>query len=264
MKSFGGMTLRIENARLYLVLIGAGEALLAASLYVAIAFAHRLTLDATALAGSFAAAGGVYLALAFLSVWNNTLQKPKLARGLVGNLELTGTEIFGDIDCGSGMVAREAASRLDGGFAIATLPKRVKAKPWRESGSRAFIVADPRALPIRDGALDYAASGFGVRRFKRIVDRTYALEEMVRTLKPGGSVAVLVRGDPFEASVLFSDKGMVDVDTAKAKGFAPRAANVVAARKLFSIGGTYELGEAAVPQGALEEVEYAYTPLQIA
>jgi SAM-dependent methyltransferase len=264
MKSFGGRTLRIENARLYLALIGAGEALLAASLYVAIELAHRLTLGATALAGSFAAAGGIYLGLAFLSVWNNTMQKPRLAHGLVGNLELSGSEIFGDIDCGSGMVAKEAATRLDEGFAVATLPKRVKAMPWQGSGSRALIVADPRALPIRDGVLDYSASGFGVRRFKRIVDRTYALEEMIRTLKPGGSIAVLVKGDPFEASVLFRDKGMVDVDTAKAKGFAPQSANVVVARKLFSIGGTYELGEIDAPQGALEEAEYAYAPLQIA
>lgn len=275
-----------------MVLIGAGEALLAASLFVAVEFAHRLTFYANALAGSFAVAGGVYLALAFISVWNNTLQKPKLARGLIGGLELLGTEVFADIDCRSGMIAREAAPRLVGGLSIVTIPRRIKANPWPESeagsdGPRGVVVADPRALPIRDGALDYATSGFGVRHYKRISDRAYALEEMVRTVKPGGSVAVLVRGDPFEASVLFRDKGMVDIETAKAKGFAPRAANVVVARKLFSMGGVYELGEVeetltvpvrvvedtiTVPEEAVEEaltvpqeeVEYSYEPFQVA
>ena len=267
LKSFGGRPLRLENARLYLVLIGAGEALLASGLYVAVEFAHRLTFYASALAGSFAVAGGVYLALAFLSVWNNTLQKPKLARGLVGGLDLAGTKFFADIDCGSGMVAREAATKLEGGLAVITVPKRVKSKPWPESEAgldhKGLVVADPRALPIRDGALDYSASGFGVRHFKRIGDRAFVLEEMVRTVKPGGSIAVLVRGDPFEASVLFQDKGMVDVETTKAKGFAPRAANVVVARKLFSMGGIYELGEIEEPIGVATGVEYSYTPMPI-
>jgi SAM-dependent methyltransferase len=268
LKSFGGRPLPLENARLYLVLLGAGEALLGASLYVAVQFAHRLTFYATALAGSFAVAGGIYLALAFVSVWNNTLQKPKLARGLIGGIELAGTEVFADIDCGSGMVAREAAAMLDGGLAVVTIPKRLSGNPWSNSNhgadrTKGLVVADPRALPIRDGALDYAASGFGVRRFKSIGDRAFVLEEMVRTVKPGGSVAVLVRGDPFEASVLFQDKGMVDVETTKAKGFAPRPANVVIARKLFSMGGVYELGEIEEPVGVATGVEYNYTPMAI-
>lgn len=268
LKSFGGRPLRLENARLYLALIGAGEALVGAGLYVAVEFAHRLTFYATALAGSFAVAGGVYLALAFVSIWNNTLQKPKLARGLIGSIELAGTEVFADIDCGSGMVAKEAAARLEGGFAVVTIPKRVKGGPWPDSNdgadrTKGLVVADPRALPIRDGALDYAASGFGVRHFKRIGDRAFVLEEMVRTVKPGGSIAVLVRGDPFEASVLFQDKGMVDVETTKAKGFAPRSATVVVARKLFRMGGIYELGEIEGPIGVATGVEYAYTPMPI-
>jgi SAM-dependent methyltransferase len=267
-RSFGGRPLRLENARLYLVLIGAGEALVTAGLYVAVEFAHRLTFYATALAGSFAVAGGVYLALAFLSVWNNTFQKPKLARGLIGGIEMAGSEVFADIDCGTGMVAREAAAKLEGGLAVVTIPKRVKGRLWPDSndgGSRTkgLVVADPRALPIRDGALDYATSGFGVRRFKRMGDRAFVLEELVRTVKPGGSIAVLVRGDPFEASVLFQDKGMVDVESTKAKGFAPRSATVVVARKLFSMGATYELGEIEGPVGVATGVEYAYTPMPI-
>jgi len=268
LKSFGGRPVRLENARLYLALMGAGEALLAAGLYVAVEFAHRLTFYATALAGSFAVAGGVYLALAFVSVWNNTLQKPKLARGLIGGIELAGTEVFADIDCGSGMVAREAAAKLEEGLAVVTIPKLVKGNPWPASNdgadrTKGLVVADPRALPIRDGALDYVASGFGIRRFKRIGDRAFVLEEMVRTVKPGGSIAVLVRGDPFEASVPFQDKGMVDVETTRAKGFAPRPASVVVARKLFSMGGIYELGEVEAPVGVATGVEYTYTPMPV-
>ena len=56
LKSFGGRPLRLENARLYLALLGAGEALVAAGLYVAAEFAHRFPFYATALAGSFAVA----------------------------------------------------------------------------------------------------------------------------------------------------------------------------------------------------------------
>lgn len=274
LKSFHGPTLRIENSRLYLALIGAGEALVGSSLFVTVAFAHRLTFYASALAGSFALAGGVYLALAFLSVWNNTMQKPRLAHGLVGNLDLEGNEVLADLDSGTGMVALAAADRLASGMSVATIPKRVKAKPWRDSitGSGApkgVVVADPRALPFRDGVLDYATSGFGARHFKGIADRAYALEETIRILKPGGSVAVLVKGNPFETSVFFHDKGMVDIDSAKAKGFAPRAATVVVARKLFSMDATYELGDPEAHAEPLEQslvgdgVKRPYAPVLI-
>jgi SAM-dependent methyltransferase len=273
LKSLGGRPLRIENSRLYMVLIGAGEALVGSSLFVTV-FAHRLTFYASALAGGFAVAGGVYLALAFLSVWNNTMQKPRLAHGLIGNLDLGGSEVLADIDSGTGMVAMEAAERLTHGLSVMTIPKRVKSIHWHDSGTgsdgpKGIVVADPRSLPIRDGALDYATSGFGARHFKGVADRAFVLEEIIRILKPGGSIAVLVRGDPFETSVFFRDKGMVDIESAKAKGFAPRAATVVAARKLFSMDASYELGEQEVHTEPLEQslvgdgVERPYAPVLI-
>lgn len=271
--SFGSRTYNIENTRLLLVLIGAGEALLGAAFYVAVIFFQRQSLESNILAGGFALAGSVYLALAFISIWNNTFQKPLVARGLVEELNLKGSEVLAEIDTGSGLLAKEVSAKLSRGIVISTSHRRMKqnSPPRDGTGSggqigapnarQGVVIADPRSLPLRDGVLDFVANGFGVRRFRRVGDRAFVLEEMVRVVKPGGLVAALVKGSPFEASVLLRDKGMVDIDTKEAKGFAPFPANLLRARKVFSLKGTYEMGEVMEPlEEFLQRTEFSYTP----
>jgi SAM-dependent methyltransferase len=98
-----------------------------------------------------------------------------------------------DIGCGPGnitaMLARAAG--LDGlalGIDISEpmLARAVEAEAGRQVG---FLRADAQQLPFRDGVFDAATS---LAVFQLIPDPVAAISEIVRVLKPGGRVAIMV------------------------------------------------------------------------
>lgn len=96
-----------------------------------------------------------------------------------------------DVACGTGILAREAASRMRGEGSVAGLDanpgmlavaKRLDpAIEWREG------VAE--SLPYEDNSFDAVVSQFGLMFFE---DRSKALREMIRVLAPGGRIAASV------------------------------------------------------------------------
>lgn len=56
-----------------------------------------------------------------------------------------------------------------------------------------FSVGDAENLPLADASVDRVTIGFGIRN---VTDRSRALRELVRVLKPGGRVAILEFGVP--------------------------------------------------------------------
>jgi SAM-dependent methyltransferase len=96
-----------------------------------------------------------------------------------------------DVACGTGILAREAASRVGrrGSVAgvdpnpgmLAVAERRAPRIKWREG------VAE--ALPYEDDSFDAVVSQFGLMFF---TDRSAALRQMMRVLTPGGRVAVAV------------------------------------------------------------------------
>jgi SAM-dependent methyltransferase len=96
-----------------------------------------------------------------------------------------------DVACGTGILAREAATRtgpaglvagLDPGPGMLAVARRLApAVTWREG------VAE--SLPFSDGSFDAVVSQFGLMFFN---DRRAALRESVRVLTPGGRLAVAV------------------------------------------------------------------------
>ena len=96
-----------------------------------------------------------------------------------------------DVACGTGVLAREAASRVgpDGCVAgvdpnpgmLAVAERLEPAIEWRQG------VAE--ALPYPTGSFDAVVSQFGLMFFP---DRAAALREMLRVLVPGGRIAVAV------------------------------------------------------------------------
>ena len=98
-----------------------------------------------------------------------------------------------DVACGTGVFARTAASRVAPGGAVTGLDRNAgmltaarSAAPdidWREGMAE--------RLPFRDAAFDAVACQFGLMFFE---DRTQALREMWRVLRPGGRLAVAVWG----------------------------------------------------------------------
>lgn len=96
-----------------------------------------------------------------------------------------------DVACGTGVFARAAASRVAPGGAVtgldrnagmlATARRAAPALDWREG------VAEK--LPFPDAAFHAVGCQFGLMFFE---DRTKALREMWRVLRPGGRLAVAV------------------------------------------------------------------------
>ena len=96
-----------------------------------------------------------------------------------------------DVACGTGVLAREATARVGpagrvagvdpGAGMLAVAGELAPNVEWQEGTAE--------SLPFRDQSFDAVVSQFGLMFFS---DRTKALSEMVRVLKPGGRLAVAV------------------------------------------------------------------------
>jgi ubiquinone/menaquinone biosynthesis C-methylase UbiE len=93
-----------------------------------------------------------------------------------------------DVACGTGILAREAASRgssvvgLDRNEGMLAMARRIApAVDWK--------VGRAEQLPFPDSSFDAVVSQFGLMFFD---DRVQAVREMRRVLKPGGRLAVAV------------------------------------------------------------------------
>lgn len=96
-----------------------------------------------------------------------------------------------DVACGTGILARLAADRVGpGGHVTGIDPGRGMLAVAREAAPAVeWLRATAEALPNPDGAFDAVVSQFGLMFFS---DRTQALREMRRVLKPDGRIAVAV------------------------------------------------------------------------
>jgi len=115
-----------------------------------------------------------------------------------------------DVACGTGVLAREAATRVQPEGAVtgvdiaagmlAVARELAPAIAWREGRAE--------ALPFADATFDAVVSQFGLMLF---ADRGQALREMIRVARPGATLAVAVwnaldRHPLYEAEVALLDR----------------------------------------------------------
>jgi len=96
-----------------------------------------------------------------------------------------------DVACGTGILAREAASRVGPHGSVAGVdpnPGMLFVAERLEPGVR-WQEGVAESLPYDDGSFDAVVSQFGLMFFS---DRSAALREMARVLAPGGRMAVAV------------------------------------------------------------------------
>jgi len=95
-----------------------------------------------------------------------------------------------DVACGNGNAALAAAHRfcrVTGVDYVPTLLDRARDRATAERVSVSFVKADAEALPFTDGAFDAVLSTFGVMFAP---DQEQAARELVRVVRPGGTIAL--------------------------------------------------------------------------
>lgn len=130
------------------------------------------------------------------------------AQLLTDQLDLARGEAVLDVACGPGSVARVAAVRVGAEGAVtgsdlspAMLALAEAKPPVASAASIKYLVAPADELPVDDAAFDVVSCQQGLQFFS---DRTRALAEMRRALRPGGRIGVAVWTE-IENSPLFAE-----------------------------------------------------------
>lgn len=148
-----------------------------------------------------------------------------------------------DVACGTGVLARTAAERVGASGSVVGLDvnEGMLAVAVRKTPDIEWRHGRAEALPFDDERFDAVVSQFGLMFFE---DRSSALREMMRVLRPGGQLAVAVWDS------LDNIHGYAGLVALLERLFGEQTANAL--RAPFALGNTVELGDlfddAGIPQ----------------
>lgn len=113
------------------------------------------------------------------------------ASALVAIAELQSGEFVLDVACGTGALAREAQARVapEGRASGLDLNPGMLAVAAEKNPQVSWHEGTAEALPFADGSFDAVVSQFGLMFFP---DRSRAIGEMLRVLRPGGRLVIAV------------------------------------------------------------------------
>jgi demethylmenaquinone methyltransferase/2-methoxy-6-polyprenyl-1,4-benzoquinol methylase len=125
--------------------------------------------------------------------------RARAARELKPILDRADAQVL-DLCCGTGdlafSLARKARAKIVGVDFSHTMLVRARDKAAAEANGRApipFFEADALHLPFADGSFDLVTTAFG---FRNLANYEAGLREILRVLKPGGSLAILEFTEP--------------------------------------------------------------------
>jgi arsenite methyltransferase len=141
-----------------------------------------------------------FILIAFVGIWSSRSGKLLLRDKVISKLNFTGSESILDIGCGRGLLLLEVAKKIPNGKAIGAdlwlgnieyknSPQMVLDNATIEgvSGRIEVVTADAQALPFNDKSFDIVMTSLMMHH---ISDIHKALNEMVRVLKPGGTLVI--------------------------------------------------------------------------
>ena len=136
-----------------------------------------------------------------LMLFDSLHTKVRHADELLDLIRWTGAEQVLDVGCGRGLMLVKAAQRLTTGHAIGVDIWQARdqadnsahaalenAQAAGVAGKVSVQTADMRDLPFADGSFDIVLSSWAVHNLDDVADRLKTIAEMVRVLRPGGTL----------------------------------------------------------------------------
>ncbi|QQG49306.1 MAG: methyltransferase domain-containing protein [archaeon] len=134
--------------------------------------------------------------------------KPREVARLAATISWGGNEVVLDIGSGRGMFANTVAARLKDGLVVSLdrwRPTEVtgnspasllaNARICGTESKISLVMGEPTHLPFKDRAFDAVVSGMALHRLKGSLEMRKASVQVIRVLKDGGRVALLIAGN---------------------------------------------------------------------
>jgi SAM-dependent methyltransferase len=168
--------------------------------------------------------GGSLLLTAILMVWGSKVGKISLRDRVLDRLSLRGDERVLDVGCGRGLFLIGVAKRLTTGQAVGvdlwqTQDQSGNGPEVTLQNARAEGVAnrielktgDARQLPFEPNTFDLIVSSWALHNIYDPLERSKALREIARVLKPGGRIAIIDIRHTAEYAGVFRESGLQDI-----------------------------------------------------
>jgi SAM-dependent methyltransferase len=169
----------------------------------------------------FALVSAFFVFIAGVGVWSSRLGKLKLRDKIFSQLNFTGNEKVLDLGCGNGLLLIAAAKRIPEGKAVgadhwvATMEYKYSSQMCQDNAAiegvsdrTEVVTADAQSLPFADNSFDLVMTSLMMHH---VPDTKKALYEMVRVLRPGGTLVIADVNSKRYVPVLIS-LGMKHID----------------------------------------------------
>ena len=181
------------------------------------------------LSASAIAAGAICFCIGATILWGSLVGKLRLRDKLLADLNLRGDERILGVGCGHGLLLVAAAKQLDRGgkaFGIDIWKRADQAGNSPQATRRnaeieavadrlKITTGDARRLPFADETFDIVGSSWVLHNILRPKERKKALAEIVRVLKPGGTVLVIDVWLGYEYAAFFRRAGLKNVTVSR-------------------------------------------------
>lgn len=194
--------------------------------------------------GVLGSIGVTFLAVGAFMVWSSRVAKLKLREELLDSLALKGDEKVLDVGCGRGLLLIGAAKRLPKGKATgidiwsnedlsANSADAVKQNAKIEGVSDRVRIetGDARKLVYPEANYDVVMSSLAIHNIPEKDDRTAAIREMWRVLKPGGKLLIYDIFKTGEYEKVLRESGASEVTLSGTKFLWCVPSRVLTARK---------------------------------